>query len=181
MTSNDDNDTFGWHYRGGQRPPFAFVPEFGQESVWDYPRPPAIEPSNRRVEVRLNERVIASTRTAFRVLETAGAPTWYLPPQAVDFYALIAVDAHSFCEWKGVATYWDVADAQRRIARAAWSYPEASGHFAVIAGCIAFYCDRLDCRVDGQRAFAQPGGFYGGWVTPDVVGPFKGELGTLGW
>jgi len=73
MTSNDDNDTFGWHYRGGQRPPFAFVPEFGQESVWDYPRPPAIEPSDRRVEVRLNDRVIASTRTAFRVLETARA------------------------------------------------------------------------------------------------------------
>jgi uncharacterized protein (DUF427 family) len=99
----------------------------------------------------------------------------------VDFDALIAVDAQSFCEWKGTARYWDVTDGQRRVARAAWSYPDAGDRFAAIAGCIAFYCDRLDCRVDGQRAFAQPGGFYGGWVTPDIVGPFKGEPGTQGW
>lgn len=181
MTDSDDPETFGWYYRGGERPPFALVPRAGQESVWDYPRPPAIVPSDRRVEVRLDDRMIADTGHAFRVLETAGAPTWYIPPEAVDFDALAAVDADSFCEWKGVAHYWDVTDGQRRVARAAWSYADAGGRWATIAGCIAFYCDRLDCRVEGERAIAQPGGFYGGWVTPDVVGPFKGEPGTQGW
>ena len=180
-TGPHDEDTFGWHYRGGERPPFAIAPRPGQESVWDYPRPPAIVSSERRVEVRLDSRVIASTRNAFRVLETAGAPTWYLPPEAIDFDALVAVESASFCEWKGVAQYWDVTDGRRRVARAAWGYPEAGGRFAALAGCVAFYCDRLDCRVDGRRAFTQPGGFYGGWVTPDVVGPFKGEPGTEGW
>jgi uncharacterized protein (DUF427 family) len=181
VTLSNDDETFGWHYRGGERPPFAIQPGPGQESVWDYPRPPAIVTCDKRIEVRLGARVIASTRAAFRVLETAGAPTYYLPPDTVDFDALIAVDAQSFCEWKGTARYWDVTDGQRRVARAAWSYPDAGDRFAAIAGCIAFYCDRLDCRVDGQRAFAQPGGFYGGWVTPDIVGPFKGEPGTQGW
>jgi len=170
-----------WHYRGYQRPPFAVVPDPGQESIWDYPRPPAIEPDRRRITVHLGSSPIADSRSGYRVLETAGAPTFYLPPDAVDSRLLVPSEATSFCEWKGHAQYWDVTNGERTAERAAWAYPNAGERFALVAGYIAFYAGALDCRVDGERAAAQPGGFYGGWVTRDIVGPFKGEPGTEDW
>jgi uncharacterized protein (DUF427 family) len=153
----------------------------GQESVWDYPRPPRLEPSSRRVEVSVDGIVIADTTRAFRVLETYHPPSWYLPPDDVDPGVLRPVDGASFCEWKGVASYFDVAVGSQRIVRAAWAYPQPSAAFAAIRDHVAFYPALVECRVDGERVEPQPGVFYGGWVTSDVSGPFKGSPGMDGW
>lgn len=186
MTHDPSEDTLrarreSWQYRGQQRPSFAVAPGPAQESVWDYPRPPAVVPDRRHVTICLGERMIADTRAAYRVLETAGAPTFYLPPDDVDRGALIPAGGGSLCEWKGHARYWDISNGGQTIARAAWAYPDAGGWFAVIAGYLAFYPRHLECFVDDESVRAQPGGFYGGWVTDDIVGPFKGEPGTQGW
>ena len=153
----------------------------GQESVWDYPRPPRLEPSDRRVEVRVGDRVIADTTGAFRVLETYHPPSWYLPPADIDRSALEPVGGGSFCEWKGVAVYADVVTDTGRLPRAAWWYPEPTGSFAAIRDHVAFYPSLVECRVDGELVIPQPGVFYGGWVTSDVTGPFKGSPGMDGW
>jgi len=171
----------GWHYRGAHRPPFAISPKPGQESVWDYPRPPVCVPDRRHIQIYLGDRLVADSGAAVRVLETAGAPTFYLPPGDIDAGCLRPARGASFCEWKGAARYWHVVNANQTVADAAWAYPDAGGRFAAIAGYLAFYCAALDCRVDGERARPQPGGFYGGWVTDEIVGPFKGEPGTSGW
>ncbi|MGI8880369.1 MAG: DUF427 domain-containing protein [Jatrophihabitans sp.] len=150
----------------------------GQESVWDYPRPPACLLSDRHVVVRLGEHVIADTHAAYRVLETSHPPAWYLP--RADIAAeLLTRSAHpsTWCEWKGAATYWDVLDEPG----VAWSYDRPSPGFEAIAGYPSFYPGRLQCEVNGQRVRAQAGGFYGGWITDEIVGPFKGEPGTSGW
>lgn len=170
-----------WQYRGQRRPAFAQAPKAGQESVWDYPRPPALVRDQRRVRVCLGDRVVAESVHCYRVLETASAPTFYLPPTDVDQGLLRASATRSFCEWKGVANYWTVRAGERELVDAAWSYPEPEAAFEPIAGYFSFYPARLDCFVGDQRVRAQPGGFYGGWVTDEVVGPFKGEPGTLGW
>jgi len=170
-----------WRFRGGQRPPFALEPDAGQESVWDYPRPPVLELCNKRVVVRLADQVVANTTRAQRLLETASPPTFYLPAEDVDGSVLEPARGGSFCEWKGRARYWDVVLGTRRIERAAWDYPEAGGAYAAIAGYVAFYPNQLDCTVGGDAVTAQSGGFYGGWVTNHVVGPFKGDAGTGGW
>jgi uncharacterized protein (DUF427 family) len=158
------------------------VPGPGQESVWDYPRPPRVEPSNRHVVVRLGTTVIADSRRAWRILETSHPPGWYVPREDVDAGAATPSRATStVCEWKGEATYWDVRAGGTVRRAAAWSYEQPTARFALIAGALAFMPADLSCEVDGERVRPQDGGFYGGWITSDVVGPFKGGPGTLGW
>ncbi|HEV7203998.1 MAG TPA: DUF427 domain-containing protein [Jatrophihabitans sp.] len=150
----------------------------GQESVWDYPRPPACVPSERHVVVRVGDTVVADTRAAFRVLETSHPPTWYIPRGDVVEAAIAPSRTRStWCEWKGAATYWDVLG----IEGAAWSYERPTPGFTAIAGHLTFYPSRFACYVDDERVRPQEGGFYGGWITSDVVGPFKGGEGTWGW
>ncbi len=154
------------------------------ESVWDYPRPPRLEPTARLVEVTLGGAVIARTTRAHRVLETSHPPVYYIPAEDVEPGTLEPVqDAGSVCEWKGTATYLDVIGADgRRVPRGAWTYRRPALGFAPIADGVAFYPALMDaCTVDGELVRPQPGRFYGGWVTDDVVGPFKGAPGTLGW
>ena len=154
----------------------------GQESVWDYPRPPRVEPSSRRVRVVFAGRVVADTAAALRVLETSHPPTWYLPPADVDDGCLVPAPGQSLCEWKGMASYWTLRVDGRESPGAAWSYAAPPRDYAALAGYLAFYPGRVDaCYVDEERVRSQPGDFYGGWITADVVGPFKGAPGTRGW
>lgn len=170
-----------WQWRGRARPPFAVLPGPGQTSVWDFPRPPRLEPDAREVEIRWGGREVARTRRAVRVLETAHPPSFYLPWDDVDRSLLRSAPGSSFCEWKGPASYWSLVDGERRLDAVAWSYPRPLAGAEALAGCVAFYPHDLDCRVDGAAVLPQPGGFYGGWVTPELTGPFKGEPGTTGW
>lgn len=170
-----------WQHRGSQRPAFAIDPAPGQESVWDYPRPPAIAPARRRVRVLADGITIAESSHAVRVLETASPPTFYLPPDDVKTDLLFPTHASSFCEWKGHARYYEVRLEHRLIENAAWTYIDPFSEFAAIAGFFAFYPSTLDCWVGDERAVPQPGAYYGGWVTSDIVGPFKGEAGTGNW
>jgi uncharacterized protein (DUF427 family) len=141
-----------------------------------------MEPSSRRIEVVFAGQIIADTRRALRILETSHPPTYYIPPEDVKMEFLIPSKQGSFCEWKGNATYWTVRVGRREAVNAAWGYPAPKPPFEDLAHHIAFYCAAMDaCRVDGELARPQPGGFYGGWVTDDIVGPFKGEPGSWGW
>lgn len=158
------------------------VPGPGQESVWDYPRPPRVEPSDRRVVVELGGVVIVETVRALRLLETSHPPSWYLPLADVRPGVLVPVAGTTTCEFKGTAHYYDVAVGARRESRAAWTYPEPVPRYDALRGHVALYPGRMDrCTVDGIQVLPQEGGFYGGWVTPDVVGPFKGGPGSWGW
>ena len=168
-----------WNFRGQHRPEFAVEPGEEQESVWDYPRPPALSPDTRRVEVNDGDTVIADTTGSFRVLETASPPTFYLPPDDIDESLLVAVAGSSVCEWKGEARY--LALVSRPDTPIGWYYPRPRARFERIRNYVAFYPGRIDCFVDGERVQPQPGRFYGGWITADVVGPFKGEPGTMHW
>jgi uncharacterized protein (DUF427 family) len=171
----------GWRWDGSERPAFAVEPAPGQESVWDYPRPPRLAADPRTVIVRAGKVLLAETRAAFRICETAAPPTFYLPPADVRMEHLLPAPGSSRCEWKGEAGYWDVATPGRRFERVAWSYPEPFAEFEAIRDYLSFYPGRLECYVDGRRVLAQPGRFYGGWVTPELVGPFKGEPGSEDW
>ncbi len=171
----------GWAHTGAQRPPFAAAPGPGQESVWDYPRPPALVADDRRVQVLLGGVTVADTVKAARVLETSHPPTFYIPRADVDDSLLTRGGGGSRCEWKGTATYWDVAAGDRIVKGGAWSYEAPFGEFEAVAGHLCFYPSRFECFVDGHRVEPQPGGFYGGWITPELVGPFKGSPGTVGW
>ena len=154
----------------------------GQESVWDYPRPPRLERSDREVVVVLGGVEVCRTRSAWRVLETSHPPSWYLPAQDWLAGSLVPAAGSSFCEWKGVATYLDLLGGDVTAPRAGWTYREPTSGFAEIAGAVALYPSAVDsCTVDGKHVRPQEGGFYGGWVTDDVVGPFKGAPGTLRW
>ncbi len=170
-----------WRYHGQERPPFAISPGPGQESVWDYPRPPRLVADAREVLVMAHGELIARTRRAFRVLETASPPTFYLPPDDVQRERMVPATGASMCEWKGRARYLTVLAGTARLDRVAWSYADPLPGFEALAGYLAFYPSRLECFVDGTRVLPQPGGFYAGWVTPDVIGPFKGGPGTHGW
>lgn len=169
-----------WEYTGKHRPPFAEEPAAGQESVWDYPRPPALVTCDSLVEVKTKQGVLASTRSSLRVLETASPPTYYLPPDAVDLAQLVRTADGSFCEWKGQATYWALADDPQRRS-VGWSYEGPHHTFAAIDGHLSFYPGLIACFVDGERVTPQPGQFYGGWITRKLAGPFKGEPGTGHW
>ena len=170
-----------WRYTGRERPDFALVPGPGQESVWDYPRPPRLQQDSRIIEVIIEDAIIAKTRAAYRILETASPPTVYLPPQDVRLELLEPAAGGSVCEWKGKARYFSIRLRGRLLRHAAWCYPEPFPEFEAIADYVSFYPSMLGCYVDGERAGPQPGGFYGGWVTADVIGPFKGEPGTEWW
>jgi uncharacterized protein (DUF427 family) len=154
----------------------------GQESVWDYPRPPAVDPSGELVEVHFGGKVVARTRASLRVLETSHPPTYYLPLDAFADGALVPAAGSSVCEWKGQAAYFDVVGGGRRAPRAAWTYPDPVPTYAVLAGHVAVMPGLVDaCFVDSEQVRAQDGGFYGGWITDRVVGPFKGGPGSRGW
>jgi uncharacterized protein (DUF427 family) len=170
-----------WRWDGHERPPFAQIPGPGQSSVWDFPRPPRLAPDTREVVIRWGAIEVARTRSAIRVLETAHPPSFYIPWDDVTRRLLQPAAGSSVCEWKGPAAYWTLIDGERRLPNVAWSYPHPLAGAAALAGCIAFYPRDLDCRVDGEPVLPQPGGFYGGWITPELVGPFKGEPGTSGW
>lgn len=152
------------------------------ESVWDYPRPPRLEPVRHRLKVMFAGEVVAETVAGWRVLETSHPPTYYFPPSDVDARVLRPAPGNSFCEFKGVAEYLTIVARDRVAERAAWRYPDPSPAFSAIAGCVAFYPSRVDaCFVGHHQVVAQEGDFYGGWITPDLRGPFKGGPGTRGW
>jgi uncharacterized protein (DUF427 family) len=169
-----------WKYNGQTRPPFADNPGPGQESVWDYPRPPIMVADQRRIIVRSGELIIADSTRAQRILETAGPPTFYIPPQHVRQELLQPFSGTSVCEWKGSATYWSLKTPSQSEA-VGWSYPAAQFPYHLISGYFAFYPGRLQCFIDGERVRPQPGYFYGGWITNEIVGPWKGERGTEAW
>lgn len=152
------------------------------ESVWSYPRPPAVEPSGRRVRVLVGDVVIADTERALRVLETSHPPTWYLPMDDVRMDLLVPTPRRTTCEFKGRAHYYDLVVGDHRRASAAWSYSDPWPGYEALRRHVAFYPGRVDaCFVDGERVHPQKGDFYGGWITADVTGPFKGGAGTAGW
>ena len=169
-----------WTFRGHSRPSFALEPGAGQESVWDYPRPPRIESDARLIEVKHAGVLIASSVVNFRVLETASPPTYYMSPGAVSRALLQRTPGASYCEWKGAATYWTLAGAKNMPA-VGWSYEEPVAAFECIRGFLSFYPARVECYLAGERVIAQAGGFYGGWITAAIVGPFKGDPETAGW
>ena len=154
----------------------------GQESVWDYPRPPRLEPVKKRIRIVFQGRTIADTTRAYRVLETSHPPVYYLPQEDIQMEYLEKTGRNSFCEWKGRAVYYDLNFNGQQISGAAWSYPDPSPGFEKIADHLAFYAGPMDaCYVGDELVKPQPGGFYGGWITSQVVGPFKGVPGSRGW
>ncbi len=153
-----------------------------QESVWDYPRPPRLEATTHSIEIELGGVTVAATTRAWRVLETSHPPTYYLPREAFVEGALREAAGSSSCEWKGQAAYFDVLGGDSVAPRAGWTYPHPTPAFADIAGAVAVMPAAMDrCLVDGEVVIPQAGGFYGGWITSKVVGPFKGEPGSWGW
>ena len=154
----------------------------GEESVWDYPRPPRLEPSPKHLEVYFAGEKIADTHRAVRILETSHPPVFYIPPEDIRMEFLTQTAQKSFCEFKGGAVYWTLNVKGQAAENAAWSYPNPSRGFEALKDYLAFYPSRVDaCFVDGERVQAQAGDFYGGWITADIKGPFKGGAGTWGW
>jgi uncharacterized protein (DUF427 family) len=165
-----------------EKPAHIEKPGPGQESVWSYPRPPRVERVSKRVRVELGGEILADTTRALRVLETASPPVFYIPREDVHTEYLAPSRTRTICEWKGTANYWSIRVGNQVVADVAWSYEHPSRGFEAIRGYLAFYAAKVDaCYVGDQRVTPQKGGFYGGWITPDVVGPFKGEPGTEGW
>ena len=154
----------------------------GQESVWDYPRPPRVEPDGREVVVVLGGVEVCRTTRGLKALETSHPPGWYLPREDWLPGSLEAAPGRSYCEWKGVASYLTVVGAGQRAEAAAWNYPDPTGDFAALRDCVAVYPAAMDrCTVAGELVRPQEGTFYGGWVTDEVVGPFKGGPGSTYW
>lgn len=164
------------------RPEGIVAPGPGQESVWDYPRPPRLERVAPRVTVELAGVLVADSRRALRVCETSSPPAYYVPPADVRLELLTATPERACCEWKGLAHYWSLQVGNRVVPEAAWSYPDPDPPYAALRDHLAFHADRLDaCHVGEARVVPQPGGYYGGWITPQLVGPFKGEPGSEAW
>ena len=162
--------------------PERIAPGPGQESVWDYPRPPRLEAVAETLQVVFAGRVIAETARGHRVLETSHPPVYYFPPDDVALDCLVLAGGGSVCEFKGAAAYWDLRVGDRVSEKAAWSYPEIWPPYEAIRGHLAFYASRVDaCFVGKEKVAAQEGDFYGGWITAKIVGPFKGPPGTRGW
>lgn len=168
-----------WNYSGQQRPDFAAEPKAGQESVWDYPRPPALVDYPQLIEVKAGGELVASSTSSKRVLETASPPTIYVPPHDIHFDRLMRVRGSSYCEWKGAAEYWALANSTGGAV--GWSYPNPNAAFAAISDWLCFYPARVECFIDGERVRPQEGGFYGGWITANIVGPWKGAPNTGHW
>lgn len=156
--------------------------QVGQESVWDYPRPPRLEPSPKRIQIVFNGVTVADSQRTQRVLETSHPPVYYIPPEDIKMEYLVAAEGQSFCEWKGVARYYSIVVGDKQANKAAWYYLNPTAEFASIKDYVAFYPSLMDaCFVDGEQVTPQPGDFYGGWITSDIVGPFKGDVGSWGW
>ncbi len=162
--------------------PLRIPPQPGQESVWDYPRPPRLEPVTQKIQIIVSGQVIADTDRAYRVLETSHPPVYYLPPADIQMQYLQPTPQGSFCEWKGNALYYHVTVGDQVIKNAAWAYPTPTKNFQPIASYLAFYAQLMDaCYLDNELVMPQPGEFYGGWITTKIVGPFKGSPGSWGW
>lgn len=154
----------------------------GRESVWDYPRPAVAEPSARHLRIEHGGLVVADTRAPVRTLETSHPPSWYVPPDAIAPGLLQPSPRRSLCEWKGEAVYWHLDIGGELLRDVGWSYPDPTRAFAGLRDHVAFYAGPLDrCLIDGEAVTPQPGGFYGGWITRDLAGPFKGVPGSRGW
>jgi uncharacterized protein (DUF427 family) len=168
-----------WRYYGQERPDFAESPGPDQISVWDYPRPPRIEQENREVAIFTGAgELLARTVSALRLCETASPPQFYIPMEDVVLMHLVVTAGSSFCEWKGRARYWALTEQGEAVG---WDYPDVDHAYQALRKHIAFYPGRLKCTVAGEAVVPQPGEFYGGWITPELVGPFKGNPGTGHW
>ncbi|MEX0844316.1 MAG: DUF427 domain-containing protein [Balneolaceae bacterium] len=164
-----------WEYHGQKRPEFAIKPNTGQESVWDYPRPPKLVPDDREILVIFANKIIAHTRNAIRILETSNPPEFYIPPSDINVKYLKKTTGESRCEWKGESIYWDVIVDEEVAKRGAWSYPKPSPDYNKIKSYLSFYPSKMDCYVNGEHVKPQPGENYRGWITKEIVGPVRGE------
>jgi len=157
-------------------------PQKGQESVWDYPRPPRLESFKGSIRVYCDQYLIVDARDAYKVLETSHPPVYYIPPSAIEMALLKENNNQSFCEWKGLANYYDLQLPDKKIDSVGWFYKQPSERFKPMAEYVAFYPSKVSrCLVNGEEVQAQDGDFYGGWITSNIVGPFKGAPGTWGW
>ena len=164
------------------RPPEPDPVGPGQESVWAYPRPAIAEPCAARVVIEHRGVIVAETRASVRTLETSHPPSYYIPVADIAPGVLRRAEGSSFCEWKGAAAYWDVVIGDTVLPRVGWSYPSPTRGFVSLRDHVAFYAGPFDrCSVNGVTVTPQAGGFYGGWITPDLAGPFKGVPGSMGW
>ncbi|HEX3271120.1 MAG TPA: DUF427 domain-containing protein [Ktedonobacterales bacterium] len=162
--------------------PQRIEPQLGQESVWDYPRPPRLEDSTKHIRVVCNGITIADTKRAKRILETSHPPVYYIPPEDVRMDLLTSTRRTTFCEWKGAASYYTLTVDGKMVEQAAWYYPQPNARYAAVKDYIAFYPSKMGASyVDDERVTPQPGDFYGGWITSEIVGPFKGNSDTMGW
>ena len=153
-----------------------------QESVWDYPRPPRVEPVSEHISVTHQGMELVSTNQSVRVLETSHPPTYYIPIAEFAEGVLVPVDGQTYCEFKGAASYFDLVVGNERIPRAAWTFENPNKGYEAIANKVALYANKVDqCTVGDELVQAQEGDFYGGWITSNIVGPFKGAPGTMGW
>ena len=169
-----------WKWRGDARPDFAKTPDptKGEVSVWDFPRPPVIVAEAREIIIHFGNTQIARTTKAVAVLETSHPPTFYLPWEDVDRTLFIPGQGNSYCEWKGPAQYWTLSQEEKKLINVAWSYPAPLKGAEILANRVAFYANNLRCTVGGVKVTPQPGRFYAGWITQELVGPFKGDAGT---
>ncbi|MBO1046801.1 MAG: DUF427 domain-containing protein [Dolichospermum sp. DEX182a] len=162
--------------------PQPIPPQPGQESVWDYPRPAILEDTNKHLKIIFNGIVLAETTKGKRVLETSHPPGYYIPGEDIKIEYLIATSRKSYCEWKGICEYYDISVGDKYIHNAAWKYIQPTPNFQSIQEYYSFYASLMDaCYVNDELVKAQTGDFYGGWITTDIVGPFKGEPGTMWW
>lgn len=162
--------------------PQPILPDPGQESVWDYPRPPMVEDVNKHIRIIFNNQLIADTHRSKRLLETSHPPNYYIPLDDIKTEYLVQTTHSSYCEWKGRASYYTLRVGDRVAENVAWYYPKISPNYKEIEGYVSFYPGPMDaCYVDDEKVQPQAGSFYAGWITQDVVGPFKGGAGTLGW
>ncbi len=162
--------------------PQPIEPGPGQESVWDYPRPPKLEASSKHLRIIFNGIEIANSQNSQRVLETSHPPVYYIPPQDIKMENLQPTSRQSFCEWKGRANYYTIIVGDKQVPNGAWYYTNPTEAFATIKDYVAFYPGQMEaCFLNDEKVQSQPGDFYGGWITKDIVGPFKGGAGSWGW
>jgi uncharacterized protein (DUF427 family) len=162
--------------------PQRIEPDPGQESVWDYPRPPRLENTSKHIQIIFNNVTIVDTHSAYRVLETSHPPVYYIPPGDIKMEYLHITPQSSFCEWKGRAGYYTLRVNDKEVQNAGWFYPNPTPAFAFIKDHVAFYAHVMDaCYINDEKVQPQPGNFYGGWITSDILGPFKGSSGSWGW
>lgn len=162
--------------------PKPIPPGPGQESVWDYPRPPRIEDTTKHIQIIFNGETIADTCRAKRALETSHPPNYFIPVEDVKMEYLTKSAHSTYCEWRGRGSYYTLTVGDRQAKNVAWYYKEINPAYSELLGYIGFYPQPMDaCYVDGEKAQPQAGDYYAGWITSDIVGPFKGEPGTRGW